>query len=210
MKSGIYVIRHTAGRSYVGSSVDIGRRWDLHRSQLRSGKHHCVKLQRAWNKYGEQAFEFSVLEHADHERLIEREQHWIDALNACRDGFNTLPAAGSARGHKWSREAIDKRNASLRGLKRSPEARARIGAAKKGKPMSEEQKAKLSAALKGRKRDPELVERTAAALRGRTRPQEVVEKVRASQIGKVVSEETRAKQSAAQRARFARQAASSS
>jgi group I intron endonuclease len=190
MNSGIYVIRHAAGRCYVGSAVNILRRWDLHRSQLRRGKHHSLKMQRAWNKYGEGAFTFEVLENVEKELLIEREQHWIDALHACKRGFNTLPAAGSFRGHTWSAQVVEKRRIALTGLKRSPEACARIGAAKRGVPISEEQKAKLSAALKGRPRPLELVQRSAARNRGSKR-----------------SPETRARMSAAQKARFARELA---
>jgi hypothetical protein len=41
-------------------------------------------LQNAWNKYGEDNFYFSVLELVpDKDKLIEREQYWIDKLNAC-------------------------------------------------------------------------------------------------------------------------------
>ena len=54
----IYQIRCIpTGKVYVGQaqSERLQLRWDRHRSDLRKGKHHAVKLQRAWNKYGESA-----------------------------------------------------------------------------------------------------------------------------------------------------------
>lgn len=208
MNSGIYVIRHTSGRCYVGASTNIKDRWKLHRSHLRRGLHHSKAMQADWDAGTADQFIFEVLEAldgTDRAAMLAREQHWIDTLCAAKDGYNTF-AMASGRGHQWSADTIEKRAAALRG-KKMPAHWVEARRKPRG-PMSEEQKAKLSAALKGRKRDPALVEKTAAALRGRTRPAEVVEKVRQSSLGKFVSTETRAKQSVAQKARFARERAS--
>src|SRR4051794_5001336 len=60
--SGIYAIRcKPTGKVYVGSAARITKRWNDHRQSLASGKHHSVLLQRAWEKYGPDAFEFTVL-----------------------------------------------------------------------------------------------------------------------------------------------------
>lgn len=61
---GIYRITNTAnGKSYIGKTgMNFGDRWDSHRSLLRSGKHDNPILQRAWKKYGEEYFEFAVIE----------------------------------------------------------------------------------------------------------------------------------------------------
>jgi group I intron endonuclease len=57
MDAGIYKISHAAsGRAYVGSAVNIKKRWATHRHALRTGRHHSQKLQRAWSKYGEAEF----------------------------------------------------------------------------------------------------------------------------------------------------------
>lgn len=80
--SGIYKIICIAnGKIYVGSSVNLQKRWISHRSQLRSNKHHCSHLQRTWNKYGEQLFIFEVIELTTPDILIDREQYWLDNLN---------------------------------------------------------------------------------------------------------------------------------
>lgn len=58
---GIYLITNTiSGTVYVGQARKISRRWALHKRQLRNGTHHCRYLQKAYWKYGHEAFSFSV------------------------------------------------------------------------------------------------------------------------------------------------------
>ena len=60
---GIYAIRNTAnGKLYVGSAISIARRWQVHRSNLKTGVHRCNPLQRAYAKHGVDAFFYEVLE----------------------------------------------------------------------------------------------------------------------------------------------------
>ena len=60
---GIYKITNVInGMVYVGSSVDLKQRFKSHRSKLNNGKHHNPHLLHAWQKYGEDAFEFKVLQ----------------------------------------------------------------------------------------------------------------------------------------------------
>lgn len=100
---GIYMIRNVIdGTVYVGSGKVIQNRWKSHRSLLRRGKHHSPKLQRAWNRDGEQAFAFSVLEVVELEAdLMDKEQKWIDVLGAhtTRGGYNCCPVAGRTLGY---------------------------------------------------------------------------------------------------------------
>lgn len=101
-QSGIYSIKHIAtGRVYVGSASNISKRWSRHRKDLRSNQHSNKHLQAAWNKYGETAFVFEVIELTND--LTQREQFWIDNLHAL-DGFNIAPTARSSRGRKWSEQ----------------------------------------------------------------------------------------------------------
>ena len=80
--SGIYQIKNiVSGKIYIGSSVNILHRWEIHKSDLNNNKHHSIVLQRAWNKYGAGAFEFSILETCFIFALIFREQYYIDKLN---------------------------------------------------------------------------------------------------------------------------------
>lgn len=47
---------------YVGSAVKPKRRRWEHWDALKKNRHHCRSLQEAWNEYGEDAFEFEVVE----------------------------------------------------------------------------------------------------------------------------------------------------
>lgn len=158
---GVYSIRcQRDGRVYIGSSVSVGNRLFLHRWHLRKGKHHSSPLQRSWDKHGEAAFAFEVVEAiSDVEQLIVREQFWMDRLRAHvrQGGFNICPAAGSPLGRRHTDEARRKISAAKKGkpINISAEGRAAQDAARKrrkgrpGKPASVEARAKMSAAHKG-------------------------------------------------------------
>lgn len=78
--SGIYAIRNKInGKVYVGSSKSVHYRWgQSHRPFLRKGDHPNDHLQHSWSKYGEDNFEFEVIEECDESLLAEREEHWIE------------------------------------------------------------------------------------------------------------------------------------
>jgi group I intron endonuclease len=80
--SGIYEIRNVInGKRYIGSAVNIRKRWNVHRCLLRSTRHHSRLLQNSWNKYGEIHFVFSILRLVQNvSSLIEIEQCYIDNL----------------------------------------------------------------------------------------------------------------------------------
>lgn len=178
-KSGIYCIRNTvSGRIYVGSAIKIRSRWNQHRHMLRTGIHHSKKLQRSWNKHGESAFVFEILEAiTEVTKLVQREQFWIHQLNAAcpTRGLNIHPTAGSPLGTKVSSETRAKMSAQRKGKKRPPfsaEHRANIAAARRFTKLSEETRAKQSAAKLGRKLGPqtkEHKENLSAAHKGRKR-----------------------------------------
>lgn len=61
MTAGTYKIINKINKHfYYGSSIDIDRRWGEHKTRLRGGYHPNPHLQNAWNKYGEDVFEFRV------------------------------------------------------------------------------------------------------------------------------------------------------
>lgn len=152
--SAIYSITNRVnGKVYVGSAVSLGRRWRHHRSSLRRNLNRSIYLQAAWNKYGEEAFDFNVIEYVDEAaRLIEREQYWIDFLRSAVRGFgyNISPTAGSTLGIKLTDDA--RRKISLAGMGRRPteETRQRLSAAQKGRQISLDQRKKIAASLTGR------------------------------------------------------------
>jgi group I intron endonuclease len=102
---GVYAIIHEeSGKLYIGSASNIYSRWRGHKSDLRRGLHHSPHLQNAWNKYGEDAFRFVVLESClkDAVILCAREQHWLDKYRGKL--FNAAKHAEPALGHKQSPE----------------------------------------------------------------------------------------------------------
>lgn len=88
--SGIYCITNTiTGKQYVGRSLDLADRQVTHFSHLRVGRHYNQYLQASFNKHGETAFTFTVLEECPIDISATREQYWIDALNtAYPSGYN--------------------------------------------------------------------------------------------------------------------------
>ncbi len=59
--SGVYaIVNRENGKRYVGSAINIPKRWREHQRGLQRGCHENSYLQGAWNKYGEGAFEFVV------------------------------------------------------------------------------------------------------------------------------------------------------
>lgn len=105
---GIYAIRNIkTNLQYVGSARNIKTRWKRHQCDLLKNKHHSAYLTRAWNKYGEESFEFIILEQVeDITKLIEREQWWLDNSNSA---YNMNRKANSCLGYKWTPEQLAKR-----------------------------------------------------------------------------------------------------
>jgi group I intron endonuclease len=185
MRSGIYVIRHTAtNRLYVGSALSIKKRCNQHKRDLNANIHDNQRLQRAWSKYGSESFEFSVLEYVDDPScLLQREQHWIDILTAAiKPNYNICPMAGSSIGRKASPAVRAKMSAAHIGKRQSPEAIEKTASAHRGMRRSLETCAKIAVSQKGHKMHPNT--RAAIAV---------------SRIGHIPSAETRAKISAAKR-----------
>ena len=78
---GIYKISNLLdGKCYYGSSSNISKRFAQHLKTLRRGTHHNIHLQRAWIKYGEDAFAFEIVEECDMDVLLEIEQKYLDLL----------------------------------------------------------------------------------------------------------------------------------
>lgn len=149
---GVYAIVNTVNwKMYIGSSIDIRKRWNLHRWDLVHGHHHCVPLQRAWTKYGADAFQWNVVEEvADVEQIAEREQAWIDATPR-PTRYNTSPQSGGHnRGIVRSEEFKQRLRDYHTGRMRPPETGVSISLIKRGKPLSEDHRQAAGAGKRGR------------------------------------------------------------
>ena len=91
--SGIYQIRNIVnGKVYVGSAVNIVRRWAKHRNELNLGIHKTSRLQRSWKKHGADKFVFEVLELVcEKASLISVEQKYFNEIRPFDTsiGYNT-------------------------------------------------------------------------------------------------------------------------
>lgn len=91
----IYVIRcRCTSKVYVGSTVNFFSRYNSHWNLLRAGKHHSKKLQLAWNKYGEENFEFCLVEEVATNRLRDAESTWISYYESYTLGYNSTTLTG--------------------------------------------------------------------------------------------------------------------
>lgn len=160
--SGIYKIQSIVKpeRIYIGSTMNIYKRWERHLLLLRRNKHHSQKLQRHFNKYGKNDLVFSILIICNKEELINTEQYFIDIYQPY---FNGRIKAFTNGGFKHTEEAKKKISEAFKGAKNpnygkhfSKEHRRKISDAKKGisvnlgRRHTEEAKRKISLAKKGK------------------------------------------------------------
>lgn len=137
---GVYRWLNTmTGKSYVGSSTNVELRKKEHLRDLAAGKHHSLKLQRAWDKYGSEVFEFEMLAFCPEDNLLLQEQLALNAFDSVRHGYNVASYA----------------LAPMRGRKHSKDTLLRISAAQKGKPKSATHVQKISDSLRGKPKSEE-------------------------------------------------------
>jgi len=112
--SGIYLILNKINNKwYVGSANDIiGSRWPSHKRLLKRNNHYNPHLQLSWNKYGEENFEFCIVELVEDEsQLLIIEQRYIDyGKQNCRDMMYNIAEDSLApmKGRKQSKKSIEK------------------------------------------------------------------------------------------------------
>jgi hypothetical protein len=78
-KSGVYAIRCLpTNQLYIGGTrLTFEQRFQMHRSQLNTNRATSPLLQEAWNKYGQDAFEFIPLKAFPKNEIAEREREAI-------------------------------------------------------------------------------------------------------------------------------------
>jgi len=75
---GVYKIYFHSKKCYIGSSNHCNNRKRQHLHKLRKNKHHSYLLQRAFNKYGEKAFKFEIIEECEVDNKIKCEDKWLN------------------------------------------------------------------------------------------------------------------------------------
>lgn len=138
---GIYKIINTqTGRAYVGQTKEkFQRRYWLHRWKLRNGAHDNAHLQRAWNKYGGENFEFRVIEVLEVSEIDEREKYWIAWQRNQKEGCYSIQDGGQPENlNNYISPEIRKRTGELNrermlGSKLSDETKDKMSKSRTGK-----------------------------------------------------------------------------
>jgi group I intron endonuclease len=197
---GIYqILNKTNNHFYIGSSSNVEWRFYIHKRLLRKGEHFNVHLQRAWNKYGEDSFLFSVLKSIPKSNCLAEEQKMLDQHHGKPYFYNM---------DKWAKlnddAANKKRSASLVGRKRSDDIRQKMSAAQKNRKITQK-------ILDGRKKSGEALIRYRAAHKeefeknriaaciGRKQPDSFRKIMSEKMRGRIVSDETKLKISISQK-----------
>jgi group I intron endonuclease len=212
---GVYKITHIAsGKSYIGISKDIHRRWVQHSSFVKTESRRNA-IYSAIKKYGECQFTWQIIEECSQDILEERECHWISVFDTFRNGYN-LTAGGeynkvfseatrkkmsdAHKGKKQSKELIEKRtvkgvNHFTYGKPRPEETRRKISESLKGKKHSEQTKLKMSLSNSGRKLTEDAKKKISLKNKGKKRSDQAIKNISEAHKGIKQSQETKLKRS---------------
>lgn len=136
---GIYCIENKIdGKMYIGQSFNIQRRWQEHIKMLNKGKHHNRFLQRAWDKYGEDNFDFYIVEQLyTSPRVVYDvlEIYYISeyCTNNNQYGYNLTMGGEGVVGYKFTKEQREKISKVQLGKSLSEECKKRLSLAHKEK-----------------------------------------------------------------------------
>lgn len=114
-ESCIYAIKNVqTNQLYIGKTINYQDRIYYHKSYLKKNNHYNKYLQRSWNKYGEDNFEFYVVEFCEESFLDEKEIFYIEKYksNIRKFGFNLTNGGEGTAGYKYTDEQKEKRSGS--------------------------------------------------------------------------------------------------
>lgn len=140
--AGVYSITNKVNNKiYIGQSENVYKRRLEHIRELKGERHANWHLQRAFNKYGIENFEFTILEKCSLEELIEKEILYIkenDSLNKHK-GYNLKMYDERVT---YSKATLEKMSRSQTRLRADKEVRAQMAWAKTGLELSDVQEIK--------------------------------------------------------------------
>lgn len=89
---GVFIIRNNInGKAFINASTDVKSTLNRFRFELKMGNHRIKEIQNDWKKYGEEAFDFEVLEVLKYDEKEEKSDYseeleimkiiWLEKLN---------------------------------------------------------------------------------------------------------------------------------
>lgn len=139
-KFGIYAIKNKINNKvYVGQTGQkFLRRFWHHQWKLKDNTHDNNYLQNAWNKYGDENFEFIVLQElVDKSLLDDYEIKYIDKYKNENKSYNMLLGGGGRRGYSMTEHTKklvgEKNRIHMLGTKHSEETKLKMSKARAGK-----------------------------------------------------------------------------
>lgn len=111
--TGIYKITNLInGKSYIGQSLHIERRFLQHKSPYERDRYPNKPLYKAFEKYGIENFDFSILEECPAEQLDEKEIFWIKEYKSLvhENGYNILDGGKSGHGENHGRHKLTEKD----------------------------------------------------------------------------------------------------
>lgn len=116
--SGIYIITNRVnGKVYIGQSKSCTTRFRQHMHTLRRCDHNNPHLQHAYNEYGEDVFEYRILEECPLDKRDERERFWISKYDSMNQKYGYNLQSGGHKNKILSDETKEKIGRASKGNK---------------------------------------------------------------------------------------------
>ena len=123
-KCGIYLWTNTlTNDTYVGRSIDLGRRFSYYFNQLIIKNAGYSLICRALVKYGYENFKLEILEFCTVDEIVQREQFWIDEL---KPTYNLVTVVDGKYTYRHTEESKEKMSASQKERFSDPEQRRQL------------------------------------------------------------------------------------
>lgn len=141
-KHGIYMITNKTNKMvYIGQTMQrFQKRYWHHKWRLNDGSHDNQHLQNAWNLYGADAFEFTVVEvveNYDNSGLDNLEIKYIKYYKERGCCYNISDGGCGIRGvertSEWKRKIGEKNRINMLGKKHTEETKRKMSESRKGK-----------------------------------------------------------------------------
>lgn len=139
------ILNKNNGKIYIGQTIQkANKRKSEHFTRLRRNEHDNPHLQNAFNKYGEDSFEFNIIENYPIDKLNDNEEWWINYFNSTNPDMGYNLQSGGDSNYTVSEETRKKQSEALKGYKHSIESRINMSNARRGIVFSEEHKKNIS------------------------------------------------------------------